>query len=63
MRRKETDFEKARAILQQKVDLLELQLQESQEREANIKKMHESLMSALQNDGGHSSSGRVSSTF
>jgi hypothetical protein len=47
MRRKETEFEKAKAILQQKVELLELQLKESQEREDNTKKMHETLMNAL----------------
>ncbi|CDW83552.1 UNKNOWN [Stylonychia lemnae] len=54
MRRKDTEHEKQKAILQQKVELLELQLKESQEREYNIKKMHETLMNALQNDNSSS---------
>jgi len=57
MRQKECDFEKQKAILQQKVELLELQLRESQEREENAKKMHETMMSALRSgeDEGKSS--------
>lgn len=50
MRRKEIEFEKSRAILQQKVELLEMQLNESEEREENIKKMHETMMAALQDN-------------
>ena len=60
MRRKETDFEKEKAILKQKAELLELQLKEANDREENIKKMHETLMFALQNDQSNSSSCRVS---
>lgn len=49
LRQKEADFMKEKAILVQQVELLKMQLGESQERESNLKKMNENIMSALQN--------------
>jgi len=50
MRQKEAELKKENAILHQQVELLKIQLQESQEREINLKKMNENVMNALKRD-------------
>lgn len=50
MRQKDADFKKENALLLQQVELVRIQLQESQERELNFKKMNESVMNALKRD-------------
>lgn len=49
IRAKEALFKKDKAVLEQKVQILELQILESKEREDSIKKMYETMMSALNN--------------
>ena len=48
MRRKEQDFQKQNAILKQQVQLLELQAKEFGQREEKLKRMHESMLKAVQ---------------
>ena len=55
MRQKESDFAKERAILKQKVELLELQLKDSTEREESQRKMHETMINCLKKDDGKKS--------
>ena len=57
LRQKEADHRKNTAILEQRVELLALELTEVKEREENQRKMHETLLSALRNDSSshHSS--------
>ena len=50
MRAKESEYRKDNALLHQQVELLMIQLKESQERESNFKKMNESIMNALKSD-------------
>jgi chromosome segregation ATPase len=50
MRNKEAEFEKERAVLKQKIELYKTQVAESEEREANQKKMYETMISALKNN-------------
>jgi hypothetical protein len=47
MRKRDIEHEKMTAILRQRVDILEMQLKEAEERELNIKRMHQTMMSAL----------------
>ena len=46
MRVKEIDLLNQNAILKQKVELLEMELQECKERGASFKKMHETMLAA-----------------
>ena len=57
LRQKDADHRKNTAILEQRVELLALELTEVKEREENQRKMHETLLSALRNDSSshHSS--------
>jgi len=48
-RRKEVENEKQIALLAQRCDILTMQLQECEEREANMKRMHQAMISALDN--------------
>ena len=48
MRKKEQDFHKQTAVLKQQVQLLELQAKEFEQREAKLKRMHESMLKAVQ---------------
>jgi len=55
MRRKEQDFQKQNAILKQQVQLLELQAKEFEQREEKLKRMHESMLKAVQEGTGERS--------
>ncbi|CDW72037.1 UNKNOWN [Stylonychia lemnae] len=55
IRIKEAEFNKEKALLQQQVELLRIQLSESNEREINLKKVNENIMEALQNNPLNSS--------
>lgn len=44
------EFRKEKALLQQKIQLLNMQLQDSQEREENTKRMHATMLNAFKND-------------
>ena len=46
-RRKEATLKKSEAVLQQRIQLLEMQLQETEEREANQRQMYDKLFEAL----------------
>lgn len=48
MRKKEQDFHKQTAVLKQQVQLLELQAKEFEQREGKLKRMHESMLKAVQ---------------
>lgn len=50
IRQRESEWIKEKAILEQKVELLEIKCQEADERELNLKKMHDTMMSALRPD-------------
>ena len=52
MRKKEQEFHKQTAVLKQQVQLLELQAKEYEQREIKLKRMHESMLKAVQ-DGNH----------
>ncbi|KAL4506443.1 hypothetical protein ABPG72_000014 [Tetrahymena utriculariae] len=47
MNQKENEFKKDRAVLEQNIDLLKLQIQEYKKREENLKKMNETIMNSL----------------
>jgi len=47
MRYNESEYNKERAIMKQKIDLLQTQAMELVEREASQRKMHEAMISAL----------------
>ena len=47
IRQKEAQFVKEKAILEQKVELLEIQLKDVHEREENFRKMHETMISVF----------------
>lgn len=44
------DLQRDNAVLQQKVELLQFQLKDSEERESNFKQMHETMIAALGKD-------------
>jgi len=46
-RRKEVENEKQIALLSQRCDILTIQLRECEEREANMKRMHHAMITAL----------------
>ena len=52
MRGQEIENKKNKAVLEQNIEILELQIQEAKEREENLKKMNNSIMTAL-NDGNN----------
>lgn len=47
MRHNESEFNKERAVMKQKIDLLQTQVKELIERESNQKKMYETMLGAL----------------
>ena len=47
IRQKEAQFVKEKAILEQKVELLEIQLKDVHDREENFRKMHETMISVF----------------
>eukprot|EP00357_Protocruzia_adherens_P001004 CAMPEP_0115040520 /NCGR_PEP_ID=MMETSP0216-20121206/44868_1 /TAXON_ID=223996 /ORGANISM="Protocruzia adherens, Strain Boccale" /LENGTH=960 /DNA_ID=CAMNT_0002421757 /DNA_START=172 /DNA_END=3054 /DNA_ORIENTATION=- len=47
MRIQEADFKKKSALLEQKVELLEMQLEEAQAREENLKRLQDTMLSAF----------------
>ena len=47
IRQKEAQFVKEKAILEQKVELLEIQLKDVHEREENFRKMHDTMISVF----------------
>lgn len=47
-------YKKEKAILSQKIEFLNLQLKDSQEREENTRKLHETMLSALNQDNSNS---------
>lgn len=49
-RKIEAEFMKQTAILTQKLELMNLQLKDAEERESNFKKMHDTMILALKND-------------
>lgn len=50
LREQETANKKEKALLTQKIELLELQLKDSQEREEQAKRMHNTILSAFNKD-------------
>ena len=44
LRAKEADYQKLKAVSEQKVQLLEMQIDESREREDNLKKLQEKML-------------------
>ena len=61
-RRKEAQFKKEEAVLRQRIELLELQLKEMEEREGDQKRMYDRLFKALDEQGAQGSNGHVSTT-
>ena len=55
MKIKENEWIKDKAVLEQKCEILQIKVKESKEREDNLKKMNENIMSAL-NDVSYESS-------
>ncbi|CAI2370615.1 unnamed protein product [Moneuplotes crassus] len=51
MRHNEAEFAKERAVMKQKIDLLQNQVKELIEREANQKRMYETMLTALKDQG------------
>ena len=49
-RKKEIENDKQRAIMSQRVDILEMQLKEAEDRETTLKRMHHTMMTAQQQD-------------
>lgn len=52
--REENEWKKTKAILEQKIDLLKLELEDSKKREENLQRMNETILSSfndLANDG------------
>ena len=47
MRSQEAEWKKNKAVLEQRIEILELQNRELKEREENLKKMNNSIFSAL----------------
>ena len=54
IRAKEADFQKTKAVLEQHVELLRLQVEESQEREENLKKVQVKMLTAFGDGSGSS---------
>lgn len=52
VRAKESEINKTKAVLEQKVQLLELQVQDAMEREENLKKVQDKMLNVLNNDKG-----------
>ncbi len=46
-RNAENEWKKEKAILSQKIEIMDLQLQEAKNREQNLKKMNEAFMSSI----------------
>lgn len=47
LRAQEVDWKKSKAVYEQRIEILELQNREYREREENLKKMNNSIMSAI----------------
>ena len=50
LRDKDNSFKKERALLSQKIELLELQLKDSIEREESTKRLHDTMLNAFKQD-------------
>lgn len=55
MRIKESDYQKKIALYEQKLELLEVQLKEAEERELNQKKMYDRMFQAIEESSGNQS--------
>lgn len=53
-RKVEAEFMKQAAVLSQKIELMHMQLKDAEERETSFKKMHDTMMEALKQDGAES---------
>jgi hypothetical protein len=47
LKKQKSEFEKEKALLLQKIELMEMQLEEANIRENNLKRMHSSMLSAF----------------
>lgn len=56
LRQVDNDYKKTKAVLEQRIAQLEMQIAEGVERENNLKKMNESMMSAISDMGTKSDS-------
>ena len=63
MRSQEAEWKKNKAVLEQRIEILELQNRELKEREENLKKMNNSIFSALKDFNKENDPTYVSSTF
>ena len=55
LREKDNSFKKENALLSQKIELLNIQLKDSQEREENTRRMHSTMLSAFKDNKQESS--------
>lgn len=55
MRLKDQDYNKKVALMQQKIELLELQLRDAEERETSQKKMYDRMFQALDDNSSNKS--------
>ena len=52
-RKKESNYKKQEAVMQQKIELMTMQMQEMEERETNQKQMYDKLFTALDEKGAN----------
>lgn len=58
MRSKDQEFSKKEALYEQRIELLEIQLREAEEREVSQKKMYDRMFQALDESNGGPNSSR-----
>lgn len=63
LRQVDNEYKKTKAVLEQRIAQLEMQLTEYTERESNLKKMNESMMSAITEIGSKSDTSIIVDLF